>query len=598
MLYSPRTTSAAGPLLLPIAATILTIAIFAVDAFTPLSMAVAVLYVIVIIMAATFSDRRELMIVALGCAVLTLLAFSISHGTAYESAAFARCLVSIAAIAITTLLVDKNKVAEAVLREQANLLDVTHDAVFVRDGNDVIRYWNRAAEELYGWSAREAIGQVSHQLMRTVLPLPLTQINATLMSEGRWEGEIVHTKRDGQQVTVASRWSLQRPEGGRPIAVLETNNDVSERHRAENALRRSEAHLAEAQRLSRTGSFGWNPTTGNIDWSDETYRIFELDPAVKPTAELILARSHPDDRAAVGYLLRHAGEDGANWQMEHRLLMADGTTKHVNVKAHADQDASGGIEFVGAVMDVTATRRAEAELQQAQTNLAHVNRVSTLGEMTASIAHEVSQPIAAILANAGAGVRWLAAGNQAEANGALSRIVKDGHRASDVIFRIRTLSRKMPPRKQRLNINEAILEVVSLARAQAERSRTSVLTELGSDLPIVSGDRVQLQQVVLNLIANAIEAMNVNDDGPRELVITSGRDGADWVLVGVRDTGPGLTPEQLSQVFDAFYTTKDNGLGMGLAICRSIIDAHDGKLWATHNEPRGAVMQFSLRGIA
>jgi two-component system, LuxR family, sensor kinase FixL len=268
------------------------------------------------------------------------------------------------------------------------------------------------------------------------------------------------------------------------------------------------------------------------------------------------------------------------------------------VMAHAEQDATGGLEFVGAVMDVTATRRAEAELQQAQTNLAHVNRVSTLGEMTASIAHEVSQPIAAILANAGAGVRWLAAGNQSEANGALSRIVKDGHRASDVISRIRTLSKKTPLRKQRLNINEAILEVVSLARAQAERSRTSVLTELGADLPIVSGDRVQLQQVVLNLIANAIEAMNSNADGPRELVITSGRDGADSVLVRVRDTGPGLAPEQLSRVFDAFYTTKDNGLGMGLAICRSIIDAHDGKLWATHNEPRGAVMQFSLRGIA
>jgi PAS domain S-box-containing protein len=585
-------------LLLPIAATILTIAIFAVDAFTPLSMAVAVLYVIVIIMAATFSDRRELMVVAAGCAALTLLAFSISHGTAYESAAFARCLVSIAAIAITTLLVDKNKVAEAVLREQANLLDVTHDAVFVRDANDVIRYWNRAAEELYGWNAQEAIGQVSHQLMATVFPLPLKDINATLMTEGRWEGEIVHTKRDGQQVTVASRWSLQRPEAGRPMAVLETNNDVSERRRAENALRRSEAHLAEAQRLSRTGSFNWNPVTGNIDWSDETYRIFELDPAVKPTAELILARAHPADRAAVGYLLQHAGEDRVNWQMEHRLLMADGSTKHVSVMAHADKDASGGIEFVGAVMDVTSTRRAEAELQQAQTNLAHVNRVSTLGEMTASIAHEVSQPIAAILANAGAGVRWLAAGNQSEANGALSRIVKDGHRASDVISRIRTLSKKMPPRKQRLDVNEAILEVVSLVRAQAERSRTSVIAELGSDLPIVSGDRVQLQQVVLNLIANAIEAMNSNEDGPRELVITSGKNGADSVVVSVRDTGPGLTPEQLSRVFDAFYTTKDNGLGMGLAICRSIIDAHDGKLWATQNEPRGAVMQFSLRGIA
>jgi len=589
----------AAPRLLPIAAAALAIAIFVIDTFTPLGMAVAVLYVIVILMAANFCGRRDLLLVALTCAALTVLAFLISHGMNYESTAFIRCLVSLSAIAITTILALKNKAAEVALSEQASLLNVTHDAVFVRDAYDVITYWNRGAEELYGWTAAEAIGCVSHELMRTAFPAPMDDITQILFRTGRWEGELIHTKRNGERVTVASRWSVQSDGQGRPVAILETNNDITERKRAEDALRRSEAHLAQAQRLSLTGSFGWDVASKEIVWSNETYRIFHYDPTTTPTLDLVLQRTHPADVAAVGDLIKRASRAGRDWSIEHRLLMPDGSVKHVNVVAHAARHSSGNVEFVGAIMDVTAARRAEEELRQAQFNLAHVNRVTTLGEMTASIAHEVSQPIAAIVTNAGAGLRWLAAtpSNLPEANQALNRILADGNRATEVISRIRALSKKMPPRKDRLDLNEVISEVVALARREAERSHATVRTDLSRDLPLVSGDRVQLQQVILNLILNALEAMSGEKADPCDVLVSSSRDGQTGVLVAVCDSGPGIDPEQLSRVFDAFYTTKANGIGMGLAICRSIIEAHDGRLWATPNEPRGAVFQFSLGAV-
>ena len=581
---------------LPFAAGALAVLIFIIDTFTPFPDAVAVLYVIVVLIAASFCYQRRVLIVGIGCIVLTMLAFSIQHGVQYQSPAFARCIVSVFAIGIATFLILKNQAVESLLRERATLLDVTHDAVFVRDANDVITYWNRGAEELYGWSSADAIGRVSHELMQTVFPEPVEDIAAILLRTGRWEGELIHTKKDGKQVTVASRWSVQRGEQGRPDAILETNNDITERKQAEDSLRRSEAHLAEAQRLSLTGSFSWDVASREMVWSNETYRIFEYDPATKATLDLVLQRTHPADVAAVRGIIDCTSPEGENWSIGHRLLMPDGSVKFVNVVGHAVREASGRIEFFGAIMDVTAARRAEAALQQAQSDLAHVNRVTTLGEMTASISHEVSQPIVAIVTNAGAGLRWLAAQpcNLEETKLALSRIRKDGERASEVIGRIRALARKMPPRKDRLSINEVILEVIALARSEAERDHVSVHTTLASELPHVFGDRIQLQQVILNMVVNAIEAMSAERDGTRELRVSSELDGSGGILVAVRDSGPGIDPKHIDHLFDAFYTTKPNGIGMGLAICRSIIEAHDGRMWATSIAPRGAVFQFSL----
>ena len=237
------------------------------------------------------------------------------------------------------------------------------------------------------------------------------------------------------------------------------------------------------------------------------------------------------------------------------------------------------------------------ERQRAQAELAHVNRVTTMGQLTASIAHEVNQPVAAVVTNADAALRWLGAQppDLEEARQALGSIIKDGNRASDVIRRIRTLiNKKVPARSDRLDINETILDVIEVTRSELLRNGVSLQTRLARALPLIQGDRVQLQQVMLNLVINAVEAMSGVSERSRELLIGSGKDASTGVLVTVRDSGPGLNPESLNHLFDAFYTTKPGGMGMGLSICRSIIEAHGGRVWATANVPQGAIFQFML----
>jgi C4-dicarboxylate-specific signal transduction histidine kinase len=301
---------------------------------------------------------------------------------------------------------------------------------------------------------------------------------------------------------------------------------------------------------------------------------------------------------------------------EHRLLMPDGSVKHVHVVLEAVCLDPENREFVGTVMDITAREQAEEAVSKAQAELAHVTRVTTLGELTATIAHEVNQPLAAVVTNANAGLRWLGGDspNLTEAREAIRRIIRDGKRADEIIGRIRALAKKAPPQKDWLDLKETIGEVIAMAHSEVQRNRVSLQTKLANDLPLILGDRIQLQQVILNLLINAIQAMSGGGEGPRELVVSSERvteipgeseedtfqdkalahtEGT-HVLIAVRDSGPGLDPKGLNRLFDAFYTTKPRGLGMGLAISRSIIEAHGGRLEAKVNAPRGAVFQFTL----
>jgi two-component system, LuxR family, sensor kinase FixL len=360
--------------------------------------------------------------------------------------------------------------AEAALREQSSLLNLTHDSIFVRDMNDVITYWNHGAEKLYGWTVEEVVGKrVTHQLLKTVFPAPLDKIDAELRRSGRWEGELVHTKADGTQVVVASRWSLLRDQRERPLAVLETNNDVTNRKQAEEALR------------------------------------------------------------------------------------------------------------------------------QAQADVAHFSRVTTMGELAASLAHEVNQPIAAVVTHAEACLRWLARDTPdlEEARAAAMRIMKDGTRASEIINRIHLFFKKSTPEREPVDVNGVIREMIVLLRTEMARYSISVRTELASDIPEVMGDRVQLQQVMMNLIMNSIAAMK-DVDGKRELAIKARRAEGEELMVCVRDTGVGLPPQQADKVFDPFFTTKLDGTGMGLSISRSIVESHGGRLWATDNCTRGASFHFIL----
>jgi predicted ATPase/signal transduction histidine kinase len=360
-------------------------------------------------------------------------------------------------------------------------------------------------------------------------------------------------------------------------------------------LRRSEAYLSEAQRLSHTGTFGWSPSSGGIYWTEETFRIFGYDSATAPTLELIALRVHPDDAGAFRRVAERASIDGQDFAHAYRLQMPDERVKHVHVVARAFRDEAGEVEFVGSVMDVSAIRLAELELHRTQTDLAHVMRVTSLGELTATIAHEVNQPLGAVLINAEACQTWLdhEQPNLTEAHAALERIVRDGTRAGEVIRRVRTLAKKTDTKMAPLNFNEVLSEALTLVQHELSSSRVALRMEQASALPAILADKVQLQQVILNLVINGIEAMQSITDRPRELVIRSEHDDQ-HVRVTVMDCGVGFSAETAGRLFNTFFTTKSSGLGMGLSICRSIIELHGGRIWAVPNVPHGATILFTL----
>jgi PAS domain S-box-containing protein len=481
--------------------------------------------------------------------------------------------------------------------EQVRLLDLTSDAILVRNLDNRVTYWNRGSEELYGWRKAEAIGKLAHQLLQTVLPAPLEWIANELARDGHWEGELLQKKRDGTPVTVSSRWSTQLSDEGAPIGTLEISSDITARRRMEDALRGiQETYIAEAQQLSHTGSFGWKITNGEIFLSEEGFKIFGFDSATHPSIDLLLARVHPDDRGFVAVTVDSAATDRRDFSTEHRLRLPDGRVRHVRIVARAMRGEAATVDFVGAVMDVTSVRAAELELRNTRAELAHVMRVTSLGELTASIAHEVNQPLGAVVANADACLSWLdrESPDLGEARAAIERIVRDGHRAGEVIRRVRALTKKTATELVPLDIREIVNEVMDMVEHELLSYEVSQRLELASGLPPVLGDRIQLQQVLLNLIINAIEAMQPVIDRQRELVIRMEQSDPRYVQVTVYDCGTGLAAENQQRIFEAFVTTKTSGMGMGLSICRSIIQAHGGKIWASSNEPFGAAVRFTL----
>ncbi|MGD0646677.1 MAG: PAS domain-containing protein [Acidobacteriaceae bacterium] len=377
--------------------------------------------------------------------------------------------------------------------------------------------------------------------------------------------------------------------------------DVTATTQSEMKLRESEAYLAEAQRLSHTGSWAWNPDSGeNRYWSDECFRLLGFDPADgMPPFESFTQRIHPEDQPIVAEELERATRERDDYEVEYRLFHPGGEIRHIHVVGHPVLSPSGDlIEIVGTGIDVTERKKAEEErerLRQAQADLAHANRVTTMGELTASVAHEVNQPIAASLTNARTCLRWLAGDtpNVHEAREAAMRIVQDQTRAAQIISRIRLLFKKTTTPRELVDINEIIREMNVHMHGEMTRYFISLRADLSADLPQVMGDRVQLQQVMMNLIMNAVDAM-AEVQGIRELIIHSqhGKDGQ--IVVSVSDTGVGITQEFAAHLFDAFFTTKPKGTGMGLRISRSIVEAHGGRLWATDRAPRGASFYFTL----
>jgi PAS domain S-box-containing protein len=399
-------------------------------------------------------------------------------------------------------------------------------------------------------------------------------------------------------------FAITRREAGSPTpfhqALIERFTHIAsiavERTRSEEALRRSEAFLAKAQGLSATGSFSWRVPTDELMWSEELYRIFQFEQGIPITPELIRTRIHPEDRPLFDETVDSVRAAASGFEYEHRLELPNDSIKYVHVVAHATRDQDGRLEYIGAVQDVTERRRAEEALDRLRSELAHVARVMSLGTLTASIAHEVSQPLSGVLSNANTCLRMLNA-DPPEIDGAREitrRTLRDANRASNVITRLRALFGKKSTLIESVDLNEATREVIALSRNELQRSRVILRAELADDLPPIQGDRVQLQQVILNLLLNASEAMSDVYDRPRQLVVRTEREEGDRVRLTVQDVGVGFKCEDMDRLFEAFYTTKSGGMGIGLSVSRSIIESHHGRLRAAPNDGPGATFSFSI----
>jgi PAS domain S-box-containing protein len=610
--------------------------------------------------------------------------------------------------------------AEQSLRKQASLLEMAHDAIIVRGMSDEISYWNSGAEETYGWRRNEALGKLAPVLLGSVYPAE----NSTekVVREGRWEGELTQTRKDGKAIVVASRWALLRDETGRPSAILQINTDITQQKQAVEALRESEARWRAVFESSAAGIALISPE-GHFIASNPAYQKM-LDYTADELRGLLSTQvTYPEDRdatqQAIGELLggkrdyleiekRYLRKVGAciwarvrisavfgeggvprfllaiaediterkrvsedmrklaalvenstdfigiascegealfinatgrrlvglaagkplqgfrilefvaehdRTRVENEVLPAaarDGrwegetifrnfqTGESIPMWQHiffiTEEDSGKRIAIATVSRDITERKRSEQNLQAAQAELAHMSRVATMGELAASIAHEVNQPLAAVVTNANACLRWLRAAqpNLEEGRAAVDRIVREGNRAADIIGRIRSLLKKSPRQVAAFAMNDLVNEVLLLTNHEIRRHGVSLRTELAPDIREILGDSVQLRQAILNLIMNAIEATSAALEGPRELLVSSRNEPPASVVVAVRDSGAGIAPRHLDQIFKPFFTTKSSGLGMGLAITKSAIEAHGGRLWTTPNAGPGVTFHFSV----
>jgi PAS domain S-box-containing protein len=401
---------------------------------------------------------------------------------------------------------------------------------------------------------------------------------------------------DGQYRWFLFRASPLRDESGKIVKWYGTNVDIEDRKRADEELRRSEAFLAEGQRLSRTGTFAWRPDAMKSVWSEELYRIHELKPGTPISSDIAQIGVHPDDIPSVNETVARGVETGSDYEHTHRIVMPDSRIKFLHAMARATRDLEGRLEYIGAVQDVTQRMLSEEALTKSRSEIAHIARVMSLGVLTASIAHEINQPLAGIITNAEICLQMLDDNppDIAAARETVLRSIRDGNRASDVIARLRSLFKRKEFVAEIIDLNEATREVIALSSSELRRNRVALQLNFADYLPPVNGDRVQLQQVIINLLRNAIDAMREIEDRPRQLLIQTERDGGENVRLIVQDTGSGFALDTADRLFESFYSTKNDGMGIGLAISRSIIEAHHGRIWATLNPGPGATFLFSL----
>jgi PAS domain S-box-containing protein len=502
----------------------------------------------------------------------------------------------------TVMDVTERRQAEEALRSSEeqwrNAFENNPTMYFMLEASGGIRSVNPFGATQLGYTVDDLIGRsvldLFHEADREAVQRYSASCLEKLGESLSWE--LRKVRKDGSVLWVRETARAILGPKNRPI-LLVACEDITRRKQGEEKLRQNEAYLQESQRLGHMGSWAYNVSSGELFASPELLRIFGRDPdQEKATTEMFRGNVHPEDRAYVDDTIDKAMREKTDFAIDHRIVLPDGSIKHVYSMAHRVFDDSNTlVEYIGTVMDVTERKRSEEVLRRAQADLAHINRVTTMGELTASLAHEVNQPIAAAVTNANTCLRWLARDQPdlQEAREAALRIVKDGTRAAEIITRVRLLFKKGSPERELVDVNEVVREMIVLLHGEATRYSISFRTELEADLPQVMGDRVQLQQVFMNLMLNSIDAMK-GVDGAREVSIKSQRMENEHIQLSVSDTGVGLPLQEASQIFNAFFTTKPDGTGMGLPISRSIIESHGGRLWAGDNPPHGASFYVTL----
>jgi signal transduction histidine kinase len=524
-------------------------------------------------------------------------------------------------LTFTDLTAFRAAIDEAIYEHECTkaILNTVADPLVVVGADQRVQSGNRSFYTMFGVSPDETeptsvyelgngafdSASVRTQLQAAVATLRLENLREVLADTHAFQpvevDQVVTAK--GERTLIVESRPLSFP-GHSERRALVRFQDITARKQAEAAkdlrseeeLRRSEAFLAEGQRLSSTGSFSWKVATDEITWSEQLYRIYEVEIGVPVTLDAIRARVHPEDLTLLENTFEQAREGTNDLEWQYRLLMPDRSITYLHAVAHATRDQDGQLEYIAAVQDVTGRRMSEEALATARSKLANVARVTTLGVLTASIAHEVNQPLSGIVTNAGTCLRMLDANppNLEGARETARRTIRDGIRASDVVTRLRALFSRDEYRLESLDLNEVTREVIALTLSDLQRNRVVLQPELAEDLPTVTGDRIQLQQVILNLLRNASDAMVDVDDRPRQLLISTEREAGDRVRVSVRDAGVGIAPQNMTKLLDAFYTTKADGMGVGLSISRSIIERHHGRLWAEGNDGPGTTFSFSI----
>ncbi len=606
-------------------------AIFLLDTFTTLEGAVAVLYVVAVLLVARTYRRGDIVAAAVAGATLTLIAYVDTHGLDRIGAQTVRALVSLAAIGIAAVLALQNQAAMRALSDQAMLLDLSHDMIFVRDVAGRITFWNATAEEVYGWSSSEAVGRRADELLGTCYPGPREAVEAALLESGRWEGTLEQVTRSGSTLVLDSRWVLQRDHQGRPQAVMETHTDVTERKAAYAALVRSERRYRRMFDASRIGVVqqDWTNVVAELsalglhdaaalemhaathpDFLRRVRRLARIEEVNPAFAAMLGAGASQRPPASVDELI---GEDDRTFadalaafvrgdpfhEGQTQIIAADGRRVPVLFAITFPTAEDGDAHVLVFVVDNSERQQAQDALLVAQAELAHAARVATLGELTASIAHEVNQPLMAVVTNGEAGMRWLRRDTPDlhEVESAISRIISEGRRAAEIVHRIRAFLAKAPVQRQRLDVASVVDEAARLVEHELARERVDLRIEIEPRLPPIDGDRVQLQQVLVNLMVNAGQAM-ASQAGPRRVALAAIRTDDDQVAITVSDTGPGIAQDHLERLFEPFFTTRREGMGMGLAISRTIVEAHGGRLHVSSRHGHGATFGLTLAAAA